>query len=280
MFVTIRGLDSLGLDFKLPTTDHFFNIFHPFDPVAYRIEALLNPELASLRPVLIPHHKGRKRMHLELRETMSRFGTEIKNKISETFKATLNTVYNYATLNKNTKDTKAIQQEVDKVRARFGRLQAMINQILALTLFHPQVIEEQLTLEPDTLGDLPASNMSFASSESDNGETDLPLGKLNSGRRIDHVLQEAPMEYFNEYLFALSSHVCYWYDRLFAFQSDDSSFFSCSFFFADCRESSDTTLFIMKEIYSSHGIRADTKVPQQTMTIERPGTSGPTSPIS
>lgn len=118
MFVTIRGLDSLGLDFKLPTTDHFFNIFHPFDPVAYRIEALINPELASLRPVLIPHHKGRKRMHLELRETMTRFGTEIKNKISETFKATLNTVYNYATLNKNAKeDTKAIQQEVDKVRA-------------------------------------------------------------------------------------------------------------------------------------------------------------------
>lgn len=116
MFVTVRGLDSLGLDFKLPTTDHFFNIFHPFDPVAYRIEALINPELASLRPVLIPHHKGRKRMHLELRETMSRFGTEIKNKISDTFKATLNTVYNYATLNRNAKDTKAIQQEVDKVR--------------------------------------------------------------------------------------------------------------------------------------------------------------------
>lgn len=55
-------------------------------------------------------------MHLELRETMSRFGTEIKNKISDTFKATLNTVYNYATLNRNAKDTKAIQQEVDKVR--------------------------------------------------------------------------------------------------------------------------------------------------------------------
>lgn len=116
MFVTVRGLDSLGLDFKLPTTDHFFNIFHPFDPVAYRIEALINPEFASLRPVLIPHHKGRKRMHLELRETMSRFGAEIKNKITQTFKATLNTVYNYATLNKNATDTKSIQQEVDKVR--------------------------------------------------------------------------------------------------------------------------------------------------------------------
>lgn len=115
MFVTVRGLDSLGLDFSLPTTDHFFNIFHPFDPVAYRIEALINPELASLRPVLIPHHKGRKRMHLELRETMSRFGAELKNKITDTFKATLNTVYNYATLNKSPKESKAIQTQVDMV---------------------------------------------------------------------------------------------------------------------------------------------------------------------
>lgn len=44
----------------------------------------------------------------------------------------------------------------------------------------------------------------------DNGETDIPLGVLNEGKRIDYVLQEAPLEFFNEYLFALTSHVCYW----------------------------------------------------------------------
>lgn len=64
MFVTVRGIDELGLDFKLPTCERFFNIFHPYDPVAYRIESLVNGECASLQPVLIPHHKGRKRMHL------------------------------------------------------------------------------------------------------------------------------------------------------------------------------------------------------------------------
>ena len=47
-------------------------------------------------------------------------------------------------------------------------------------------------------------------SDIDLGETDLPLGKLNEARRIDYVLQEAPLEFFNEYLFALTSHVCYW----------------------------------------------------------------------
>lgn len=64
MFVTVRGLESLGEQFALPTCPGFFNIFHPYDPVAYRIESLINSELSNARPVLIPHHKGRKRMHL------------------------------------------------------------------------------------------------------------------------------------------------------------------------------------------------------------------------
>lgn len=64
MFVTVRGIDTLGENFSLPTCPAFFNIFHPFDPVAYRVESLINPEASKYRPKLIPHHKGRKRMHL------------------------------------------------------------------------------------------------------------------------------------------------------------------------------------------------------------------------
>lgn len=116
MFVTVRGVDALGLDFKLPTTEHFFNIFHPYDPVAYRIEALVNPDLASVRPVLVPHHKGRKRMHLELRETMARVGADLKHRIVSTFKNTLNSVYNFATIqSKAANEQTAIEQEVEKV---------------------------------------------------------------------------------------------------------------------------------------------------------------------
>ena len=114
MSVTIRGIDALGLEFKLPTTEHFFNIFHPYDPVAYRIEALVNAELQSMRPVLVPHHKGRKRMHLELRETVARVGADIKQKILQTLKTTIDTVYSYTTLHKGApNDTKAITQEVN-----------------------------------------------------------------------------------------------------------------------------------------------------------------------
>lgn len=39
---------------------------------------------------------------------------------------------------------------------------------------------------------------------------DVKVGMLNGGRRFDYVLQEKPFEIFNQYLFAIQSHMCYW----------------------------------------------------------------------
>ena len=64
--------------------------------------------------------------------------------------------------------------------------------------------------------------------------------QLNGGRRIDFVLQEAPLESFNEYVFAVTSHLCYW-------------------------ESEDTTLMIIKEVYSTMDIFADNELPQNKL---------------
>nr|CAD7400533.1 unnamed protein product [Timema cristinae] len=170
MFVTVRGIETLGEDFCLPTCPGFFNIFHPFDPVAYRMETLINPELTSLRPVLIPHHKGRKRMHLELKETMARVGADLKQRVIESVKSTWNTVYQLAMFHRT--EDQALEQEVDKV------------------------LEEQMHRDETE------------STHSVEGEVDqdVCVGQLNSGRRVDYVLQEAPFESFNEYLFALGSH--------------------------------------------------------------------------
>lgn len=213
MFVTIRGVDKLGMDFRLPTCEGFYNIFHPYDPVAYRLEALVNPLLSHAAPSLIPHHKGRKRMHLELKETMNRVSTDIKSKVMSSFKNVADTVYALNPLLKNI-NQRAIEKEV--------------NEVLEKQLKAETEAAEGLAESPDTSID-PA----------------LQLGKLNQSRRLDYVLQEAPLEFFNEYLFALTAHVCYW-------------------------ESADTILFIVKEIYSSMGIEADKEVPQHTLKIERP----------
>ena len=44
--------------------EHVFNVFHPFDPLASRVEPLVDAALQTLAPVLVPHHQGRKRIHL------------------------------------------------------------------------------------------------------------------------------------------------------------------------------------------------------------------------
>lgn len=40
-----------------PKCDQLFNIFHPTDPIAYRIEPLISPAMASLKPQLLPYTK-------------------------------------------------------------------------------------------------------------------------------------------------------------------------------------------------------------------------------
>ena len=186
MFLAVRGIDSLGVDFQLPTCKMFFNIFHPYDPVAYRIESLVDKEYASIRPYLVPHHMGRKRMHLELKETIGRLGNDIKQKIMDSLKA----VYNVA-----------------------GSITGQVE----------QAVEEELEQSNEN------------SEEVVENEVAGLEARLNAGRRIDFVLQEAPLESFNEYVFAVTSHLCYW-------------------------ESEDTSLMIIKEIYGTMDIFADNEL--------------------
>lgn len=52
----------------MPACEQMFNIFHPFDPVAYRVEPLVCKEYVSKRPVVVPYHKGGKRLHIALQD--------------------------------------------------------------------------------------------------------------------------------------------------------------------------------------------------------------------
>ncbi|KAH9725491.1 phospholipase SGR2 [Citrus sinensis] len=57
-----------NLNEEMPACRQMFNIFHPFDPVAYRIEPLVCKEYLDKCPVIIPYHKGGKRLHIGFRE--------------------------------------------------------------------------------------------------------------------------------------------------------------------------------------------------------------------
>ncbi|XP_053524362.1 SEC23-interacting protein isoform X2 [Artibeus jamaicensis] len=193
VFLTIRGVDRLDENYRLPTCRGFFNIYHPLDPVAYRLEPMIVPDL-DLKAVLIPHHKGRKRLHLELKESLSRMGSDLKQGFISSLKSAWQTLNEFARA--HTSSTQ-LQEELEKVAHQIKEEE------------EKQVVEEKIVESPD-----------FSKDEDYLGK----VGMLNGGRRIDYVLQEKPIESFNEYLFALQSHLCYW-------------------------ESEDTALLLLKEIY-------------------------------
>ncbi|RMB95126.1 hypothetical protein DUI87_28402 [Hirundo rustica rustica] len=199
MFLTVRGVKRIDPNYSLPTCKGFFNIYHPYDPVAYRIEPMIVPDL-EFEPMLLPHHKGRKRMHLELKEGLTRMSVDLKNNLLGSLRVAWQSF----------------------TRAPVPALEA------ASTEAEPEA-EAGTEKQPDTKAEEPPAAVKE--------ETPLiNVGRLNGGNRIDYVLQEKPIESFNEYLFALQGHLCYW-------------------------ESEDTVLLVLKEIYQTQGITLDQPLP-------------------
>lgn len=217
IFLSARGMNNIGEDFTLPTCPRVFNIFHPFDPVAYRLEPLVNPSAFHVKPVLMPHHKGRKRFHLELKESLTRVGADIKQKIMDSLKSTWNTINEFAKAHRN--QDESLEQHVDSQMS--------------------SVMQE---LDDD--------QSSIASSQ----QEEIYMGQLNEGHRIDYVLQERPIESFNDYLFALSSHGCYW-------------------------ESEDTVLLVLKELYSPQGMSPQMPGPEGAVKLYNTAAPPPRGPV-
>ncbi|XP_030146020.4 triacylglycerol hydrolase DDHD2 isoform X2 [Taeniopygia guttata] len=202
MFLTVRGVKRIDPNYSLPTCKGFFNIFHPFDPVAYRIEPMIVPEL-EFEPMLLPHHKGRKRMHLELKEGLTRMSVDLKNNLLGSLRVAWQSF----------------------TRAPVLALEAGSSEA------EPEA-EAGTEKQPDTKPEEPPA----AVKEETPPINPINVGRLNGGNRIDYVLQEKPIESFNEYLFALQGHLCYW-------------------------ESEDTVLLVLKEIYQTQGITLDQPLP-------------------
>uniref|UniRef100_A0A8C9SPF0 DDHD domain containing 2 n=1 Tax=Scleropages formosus TaxID=113540 RepID=A0A8C9SPF0_SCLFO len=182
MFLTVRGLKRIDPSYSFPTCKSFYNIYHPFDPVAYRIEPMIVSDV-DIEPMLIPHHKGRKRMHLELKESLTRMSADLKNNV------------------------------LGSLRTAWQVFCAHCSSLAALFLTSAGAKVEEVE----------------TASEEQKEQQNIKIGMLNGGRRIDYVLQEKPIESFNEYLFAIQSHLCYW-------------------------ESEDTALLLLKEIYEKLGV--------------------------
>lgn len=211
MFLAVRGVSELGIKFQLPTCDNMYNIFHPFDPVAYRIEPLVNKSI-TCNAVMIPHHTGRKRFHLELKDNIAKMGADFKNTISQSMSSVYNSINSI--ISYTTSFTGGQQQKNSEDQPSQSDNQTFSALSQEVTSTYQDVV----------------SNNSAESMKQLYEDKDPLYGNLNNMRRIDFVLQEKPLEAFNDYLFAFQSHLCYW-------------------------ESEDTILMILREVYGLEGVR-------------------------
>lgn len=320
MFLNVRGIQNISKEYKLPTCDRMFNIFHPYDPLAYRFEPLIDPRFKNVEPVLLAHHRGGKRIHVQLREGFAKVGHDIKHKLLGSIRNTWSSFTRNPTASPETarspsdspvnpgektrcRLTKSASSSVDVEIESFesainmlpnpkrrplkrqplvrsqsevkpGNLKNLIDgsispdaddeaidgsdtdcpspgddlmrKMNSMALSESEVMglkealmQNQAALNPKKPGSssTPEGNTAGGSSQqqeptkkSDSMEFDsTKVGKLNGGRRIDYVLQEKPIELFNEYIFAFTSHANYW-------QNEDSA------------------LIILNEIYANEGI--------------------------
>nr|CAH8855341.1 unnamed protein product [Trichobilharzia regenti] len=234
LFLTARGIRTLSREFRLPTCSTFYNIFHPFDPVAYRMEMLIDSEFQQ-KAILIPHHKGRKRIHLQLKDNLAWVGSELKSKLYSSVQSTWRSLHEFALAHRfigassesSTGDCYPPRSESsiaygDSLRSGVG---------------------DEVDGESEDSGACEDGSTTYRNLI----DEDVTFNsQLNQGRRMDYVLQEAPLESFNEYLFALTSHAAYW-------------------------DSIDTVLFILTEAYSEQGIvpimPGQKDIPQNTIRV-------------
>eukprot|EP01134_Creolimax_fragrantissima_P001729 CFRG1729T1 len=173
MFLTVRGVDTLGEDFKLPTCDSFYNIFHPFDPVAFRVEPLLDEHMTFVKPCEIQSHTGRRQIHLELKN----LGTNILSKVKSSWTS-------WGKWGATGEGPEPISRPTKEPGADLaGNGVSTVNG------------REDVDEEKDPYL---------------TGWTAAKPSKVNAGRRVDYVLQQGLLESVNEYLFAINSHLVYW----------------------------------------------------------------------
>jgi hypothetical protein len=156
--------------FAFPTCSAFYNVFHPHDPVAYRIEPLLDPALFSKGPMVVVHHHGGFRPHYMIKN--------IATHISDTVNIVLNPAGWFTSKLSSASQSTATTTTTTALPQSSSSSSSQAN----------------LSINQKRLEECPA---------------DIPQIALNGGRRIDYMLQETGLENANEYVSSITSHTGY-----------------------------------------------------------------------
>lgn len=145
----------------------------------------------------------------ELKESLSRMGSDLKQGFISSLRSAWQTLNDFARAHTSSAQLQAqlalvanqIEEE-EKQQVQEGENPSFVTLNYFLYRVRPTVLlwfvaDHKIPENPEP--------------QKEDDETQVKIGMLNGGNRIDYVLQEKPIESFNEYLFALQSHLCYWY---------------------------------------------------------------------
>uniref|UniRef100_A0A8C7L9S9 DDHD domain containing 2 n=1 Tax=Oncorhynchus kisutch TaxID=8019 RepID=A0A8C7L9S9_ONCKI len=194
---------------------------------------------SDLEPMLIPHHKGRKRMHLgtDINQFFYQFVkefifvSEMCCGVEKPYDMKYNNIWSVCARVCSLELKESLtRMSTDLKNNVLGSFRTAWQSLVRMPVAALPPVEDGETTAERSLQETESGHEEVESpgSVEDKGRQ-VKVGMLNGGRRIDYVLQEAPIESFNEYLFAIQSHLCYW-------------------------ESEDTALLLLKEIYDKLGV--------------------------
>ncbi|CAI5744847.1 unnamed protein product [Peronospora destructor] len=187
LFLNVRG-QKLNREFQLPRCRRLFNIYHPYDPVAYRIEPILNPARAYSKAAIIRTFEGKLRFQYQLRNSFRAMWASLRHWRRDFEHQVLAGAHSVG-LVESPASTTPLSDALAVVTQPYQGQQFRLGE---------ETQDEQQREERE--GDESIENVAV-------------FGRLCQGLPIDYSLQENEIEIANEYLFALTAHVIYWSNR-------------------------------------------------------------------
>lgn len=167
--------------FVSPKCSNLYNIFHPCDPIGYRMEPLINPEFSQYKPELVPF--AVKGLNTQIRE-LAHFSEEIQEKL---FRAS-------SWFNRGSKPDKKEPEETKSIEERASEENALDDILFSLA---------KSEKKDDNKRKLKKKDLS---------KEDLAtLTQMNKNGRVDYSLSMGVFDF--SLVSAISAHISYFEDK-------------------------------------------------------------------
>lgn len=199
LFLNVRG-QKIDRSFSLPMCKRLFNIYHPYDPVAYRIEPIVNPVRANSKAAIIRTFEGKLRFQYQLRnsfrtmwQTLRQWRRDFEFDVAHAAHS-IGLVEEHAVFQPGTRSSALLSPLAD---------------VLALT---SEARSQSVAAAKQRRRSRSSPRRVTGAADDETRDVDV-YGRLCQGLPVDYSLQENEIEIANEYLFALTAHVIYWGNR-------------------------------------------------------------------